>query len=240
MKWGNFSFVHILSLILAILFNIAIYFLIRKKSKLTQLFVLTMLSFLGILAIIFNLIMWKSPLEYLPLHLCSLNALILPFCIIKQNDKLFNLLILWSLGAFIALIVNNSVSEANIFSLTFFFYYFPHVFECGIPLIMLKLKLVQLKRKYLFSTLFITFISYTIIHFINVLINSYCIKYNIVDNLGNIIKVNYMFSIYPDNPLLNLFYKIIPYSYFYMLLAFPIIAVYLLLIYFIVNRKKML
>ena len=40
-----------------------------------------------------------------------------------------------------------------------------------------------------------------------------------------------MFSISPDNPVLQLLYNIIPYKYFYMLLAFPIIVIYEILIY---------
>lgn len=238
MIWGFFTITHILTLIIAILLNIGLYFLIKRHDKKKQKVILFVVSLLGICAIIFNLLTWGSPLEYLPLHLCSLTALILPFCIIRQSNMLINLLILWGLGAFIALILNNSVSEANIFSFTFFFYYFPHAFECGIPLIMLKLKLVKLDKKYLLSTILITFIVYTLIHFVNIGINSYCLNNNILNSSGDIIKVNYMFSIYPENPLLNIFYKIIPYSYFYMLLAFPIIAVYLILIYIIVNRKK--
>ena len=238
MIWGFFTITHILTLIIAILLNIGLYFLIKRHDKKKQKVILFVVSLLGICAIIFNLLTWGSPLEYLPLHLCSLTALILPFCIIRQSNMLINLLILWGLGAFIALILNNSVSEANIFSFTFFFYYFPHAFECGIPLIMLKLKLVKLDKKYLLSTILITFIVYTLIHFVNIGINSYCLNNNILNSSGDIIKVNYMFSIYPENPLLNIFYKIIPYSYFYMLLAFPIITLYLLLIYFIDNKKK--
>ena len=238
MTWGFFSITHILTLILAILLNIGLYFLIKKFNQKKQIIILFIMSLLGIAAIIFNLIAWDSPLEYLPLHLCSLTALILPFCVIKRSNVLANLLILWGLGAFVALILNTSVSEANVFSLTFFFYYFPHVFECGIPLIMLKLKLVKLDKKYLLSTILITFAVYTLIHFVNVGINSYCISNNILNSNGEIIKVNYMFSIYPENPLLNIFYKIIPHSYFYMLLCFPIIAIYLILIYLIVKRKN--
>ena len=122
MTWGNFTSPHILSLIISVFLNIILYFLIRFKSKQFQTIILTSLSFFGLLAIIYNLLMWNSPLEYLPLHLCSLNAIILPFAIISKNDKLGNLLILWSLGALIALIINNSAANFKIISFTFFFY----------------------------------------------------------------------------------------------------------------------
>ena len=238
MIWGNFTFLHIITLIFALLINFILYLVIKKLSKQNQIFILTCLSFLGIGAIIYNLLAWNSPLEYLPLHLCSLNALILPICIISQNNRLANLLIHWSLGALVALIINNSVSNTNILGFTFFFYYFPHVFECGIPIIMLKLGLYKLEKKYIFSTLLITFTSYTLIHFINVFINNYCTMNNILNNNYEVVKVNYMFSIYPDNPFLQLLYNLLPYSYFYMLLCFPIIALYLIIIYSFANKKN--
>ena len=62
---------------------------------------------------------------------------------------------LFAKGAFVALILNNAMMDVNIFSFTFLFYYFPHALECRIPLIMLKLKLIKLDKKYLLSTLLI-------------------------------------------------------------------------------------
>jgi hypothetical protein len=67
--------------------------------------------------------------------------------------------------------------------------------------------------------------------FINLWINSYADANNIVDWAGNVIKVNYMYSIYPDNPVLALFYQILPYEYWYMYLAIAVITVYLLVVY---------
>lgn len=231
MKWGTFTFVHILSLLLPIAINIFLYYLIRKRSEKQIITILFLLSVSGLIAIVYNLIKWNSVLEYLPLHLCSLNALILPIAIITKNKKLCNLLLLWSLGAMFALILNYDVSEVKIFSITFFIYYFPHVFEFGIPIILFKLKLAKKDKKCIFSTIYITLICYTIIHIINLIINQYCVNNNITNGYGNIIKVNYMFSIFPTNPLLNLMFKIIPFSYWYMYLTIPIITIYLLIIY---------
>jgi hypothetical protein len=54
----------------------------------------------------------------------------------------------------------------------------------------------------------------------------YAVKNNIVDWAGNVISVNYMFSLSPENPLLDLFYKIIPHPYWYMYLAaIPMVTV---------------
>lgn len=231
MKWGFFSIAHIISLILAVGIIVGLYFALRKASTRIKTIVLGILSFAGICAIIYNLVVWNSPLEYLPLHLCSLNAMVLPVAVFTRNKVLNNLLLLWSVGALFALIINVSVAEAKILSWTFVFYYFPHVLELGIPILMFLLKMVKKDLKCIATTIGITFASYTCIHFINLWINSYAIKNNILDWAGNVIKVNYMYSIYPDNPLLNLFYSIIPFQYWYMYIAIIVIAIYLALVY---------
>ena len=246
MTWGFFSLAHIISLILAVGIIVGLFFALRKASMRTKTIVLFILSLAGISAIIYNLVVWNSPLEYLPLHLCSLNALILPVAVLTRNKVLNNLLLLWSIGALFALIINVSVAEAEIFSWAFAFYYFPHVLELGIPILIFLLKMAKKDLKCVISTLIITFASYTFIHFINLYINSYAIKHNILDWAGNVIKVNYMYSIYPDNPLLNLFYSIIPYQYWYMYLAIAVIIIYFALVYLkdiiklIKEKKKLL
>lgn len=231
MTWGFLSSAHIISLILAVGIITLLYFILKNKSDRVKTIVLGILSFSGIAAIIYNLVAWNSPLEYLPLHLCSLNAMVLPFAVFTRKRVLNNLLLLWSIGALFALIINVSVSEAEILSWTFVFYYFPHVFELGIPILMFLLKLAKKDVKCIISTVVITMTVYTLIHFVNLWINSYAIKNNIVDLAGNVIKVNYMYSIYPDNPLLNLLYSIIPYQYWYMYLTMVVIVIYLGIVY---------
>lgn len=231
MNWGTFSITHIVSLFIGCTIIVGIYFLLRNRRAKTKKSVLFCLSLTGILAIIRNLIVWDSPLEYLPLHLCSLNAICLPIAVITKSKIMNNLLLLWSLGAVFALVVNHEQSEYELVSLTFILYFFPHLFYIGIPFLMFKLKLVKKDYKCIFSTILITFICYTLIHFVNLIINHIAIINKIVDWSGKIIKVNYMFSISPTNPLLKFFWNIVPYQYWYMLLVLPIIAIYLLLIY---------
>ena len=231
MTWGTFGIVHIITILLVAVINVALYQILKRTSLRTQRIVLGILSFSGIAAILFNLLMWNSPLEYLPFHLCSLSAMILPFATIFRSERLGNLLLLWSLGALFAIIVNYAAADFEILSWTFFFYYFPHVLEMGIPIILLKLKHIRLNVKCIISTLIITMASYTLIHFINLWVNQHCIDNNITDYAGNIIQVNYMFSITPENPLLQFFYSIIPHPYWYMYLAVPVAALYLGAIY---------
>ncbi len=231
MLWGSFGLVHLFSLIVGVFLNVCLYFMIKKMPIGWQRLILFTISLLGIAAILFNLFRWNSPLEYLPFHLCSLTALILPFAVITQNKALNNLLLLWSLGALFALIINTAQADFEIFSWTFFFYYIPHVFECGIPIVMLKLNLFKKDFRCVTSTLIITLITYTAVHFINMALNNYFVKYHITNWQNQIIQVNYMYSIKPENPLLQLFYNLIPYSYWYLFLALPVILLYLFLLY---------
>lgn len=232
MLWGSFGAVHIISLILAVGMNVAVYFILKNKSVKTQLITLGIYSLWGIAAVVFDMFMWNSPIEYLPLHLCSISAVVLPFAVFTRSKIINNLLLLWSLGAVAALVVNTQQANFEIFSGTFLFYYMPHVVELGIPVIMFKLGLVKKDARCIFSTLGITFVAYTIIHFINLGLNALIVANNMLDWKGDLIQVNYMYSLSsPGNPVLDLLYNILPHSYWYMLLLFPIMLIYLCFVY---------
>lgn len=243
MIWGSYGIVHILTLVLAVVMNVILYFILKKCSKTAQITVLFILSLTGIAAIIYNLVMWHAPLEYLPFHLCSINAMILPFVVLTRNKVLTNLTLLWSLGAACAVILNQGMAEVNVFSHVFAFYFFPHVFETSVPILLFALKLTELKPKCYFSTLGISAGAYTLIHFINLAVNHYAVVNNITYGGEAPIEVNYMFSLFhAHNPALKFFYDLLPYEYWYMLPATLVIAtVYLGAVYGIhalIKRKK--
>lgn len=225
MEWGFMTPIHILTLAAAALMNVALYYALRNRSQKTQTLVLLVFSLSGITAIIYNLLRWGAPLQYLPLQLCSINALVLPFAVVTRNKRLGNLILLWSLGAFVALVLNFEVTTVRVFDEVFNFYYFPHVFEFGIPVLLFKLGLVEKDVKCIRSTLSITLAFYTLAHLCNRCINAWCIA------TGQSFRVNYMFSIQPNNPLTQLFYDLVPYEYWYMLLVLPIAAIYLAAVY---------
>lgn len=231
MKWGFFSPIHIATLFLAVVLNVGLYLILKGRSKRTQILTLLPFSLLGVAAIVFNLVTWGSPLEYLPLHLCSINALLLPVVVLTRNKTLGNLLLVWCLGALAALVMNFEMKDVELFSKTFFYYYFPHVFEFGIPLLLIKLGLIRKDPKCIGSTLLLTMLIYTGVHLCNKAINACCDAYNIVDAYGEVIQVNYMFSVIPSNPLVALFHKLVPFEYWYMYLVVPIVAGYLVVIY---------
>lgn len=240
MKWGSFGTVHLATLLAAALMIALLYLILKYKPRKTQTAVLFLLSFAGNAATVYNLVAWGSPLEYLPLHLCALNGLLLPAAVVTRNRNLCNLLLLWSLGAFVALVANGPMANAEITGLPFLFYYFAHVTELGIPLLLFALDHVEKDPKCIRSTLGITWATYTGVYGINKLINFLCALLQVTRPDGSLIQVNYMYSMGPIDPLSGALWKLIPCEYWYMLLAMPIIALYLFALYApqFVHRRK--
>lgn len=231
MLWGSYGIVHIASLLLSAAIIVGLYFILKNRSDKTKTIVLFILSFSGISAIIFNLVTWGSPIEYLPFHMCSITAMLLPFAVATKNKIINNLLLLWCAGALIALVLNQGQADYEIWSWTFFFYYFPHTLEVGIPILMFALKLTKKKLFCIPTTLVLTAGIYTCVHLINVWLNNYAVANNIVDWAGNVVKLNYMYSIDPTNPVLQMMYNLIPHPYWYMFVATPFIVLYLGIVY---------
>lgn len=164
--------------------------------------------------------------------------MILPIVVLSKNKVLGNCLALWALGALMALLLNNGVANFDVFTWTFFWYYFPHVVEFGLPFILIKFGYIDLKAKYIATTILITMICYTGAHLANVYLNAYFEANDIRDYLGNVVTVNYMFSMFQTNPVLELFYSIIPVPYWYMYLVVPVFAVYLTPLYYFSSRSR--
>lgn len=238
MLWGPaFGTVHLLTLAAVVLIFWRLYIILRKATVRLQILVLGVLSFAGIAAIIFNLTAcsrWgQSPIEYLPLHLCSVNAILLPIAVFTRSKVVGNMLLLWSLGALFALLCNRP--DYELMSDVFCFYYFPHVLEFGIPILLFSLGLIKKDVNCIFSTLVLTFLIYLFVHLCNVFINSL----DLVNPDGEQIQVNYMYSLIPEVSLLEVFWKIVPHRFWYMLVIFPPVAVYLLVLYIPQITKKL-
>ena len=232
MQWGFMSPAHIISLVLAVAIVIVSHFVLSKCSQKVQLLILRIFSFTGVISVLVHLCCLGSPLENLPLHLCSFNAMVLPIVVFTKNKTLGNLLLVWCLGALAALILNNEVAHYPLFSWTVFRFYVPHVVELAIPILMFTLGHIKKDPKCIVSTILITMTIYTLVHFANVALTDYINTNNIVNPDGNPIVPNYMFSMVATNPLLELFQKILPGRYWHMYLAVPIVVVYLCIVYF--------
>ncbi len=227
MTWGLFGPVHLISLVVSAGLIFGTYFILKTLPEKARKWTLFALSLLGICAIIYNLLAWNSPLEYLPFHMCSITAMMLPIVVLTKNKVMGNLLLVWCIGAIFALLFHNC-ADFKILSPQFFFYYIPHTFEFAVTVYLFKFKYIKAEPKYIPSTVGITVGIYTVVHFINIALNKYYIAQNMTDSSGVVIESNYMFSMSPmGNPALELFYKIIPYDYWYMYLAVVILVAYL-------------
>lgn len=228
MKWGYpFQPVHLVTMVIAVALMVGVYFLLRILPERVRYGCLIGLSFLGIVAIVFNLVRWGSPLEYLPFHMCSITAILLPIAVISKNRIVGNLLVVWCLGSLLALIFPTAVqAEYEILSDAFFIFYIPHIFEFAVTVYLFLFGYIKKDFKTIPTTLGITVGIYTLVHFINVGLTRYS------EQAGLELSFNYMFSMEsPGNPVLDIFWKVIPCAYWYMYLAVVILAVYLVVLY---------
>ncbi len=232
MPWGTFTLPHIATLLLSIAVIVGLHFLLRKLPQKQQTAILFVLSFAGIVAVVFNLLMWGFPLEYLPLHMCSIHALLLPATVLSKNRILGSLTLLWCLGAVLALIVNTGQAAFLIPSTTFFFFYIPHTLEAAVPVLLFSLGHIRFDFRTIPITVAVTMGIYTLVHIANLFLNRFVQANGILNYFGEIAQINYMFSLSPEgNPLLELFWKIIPHPYWYMYMSIPLILAYFALIW---------
>lgn len=218
MVWGHFSAAHWISLVAAVMIFACLYFGLRKASQTVQNIVLGILSFSGIVALLHNWIRWGD----LPLQLCSLTAMLLPILVFTKNDVIGNLLLMWSVGAGLALVYNTNTADAPIFGIAFNIYYFPHVMEFSIPWLMLLLGKIKKRLFCIGTTLGITVGVYTLVHFANLLLEA----------AGDrAVYANYMYSMGPTTSLAQMLWDILPCRYWYMYLALPFLLLMLMAVY---------
>jgi hypothetical protein len=117
-------------------------------------------------------------------------------------------------------------AEYEILSDAFFIFYIPHIFEFAVTIYLFLFGYIKKDFKTIPTTLGITVGIYTLVHFINVGLTHYS------EQAGLELSFNYMFSMEsPGNPVLDIFWKVIPCAYWYMYLAVVILAVYLVVLY---------
>lgn len=231
MLWGSFGVVHLVTLAIAAALIVGVYFLLKILPERVRYYSILVLSCAGLVAIVYNLVAWGSPLEYLPFHMCSILAILLPITVLTKNRYIGNLLLVWCLGSILALVLNTASAHFVIPSPAFFIYYIPHVFEFAVTIYLFKFGYIKKDWHCIPVTVGLTMAIYTVVHFINVALNAYCAANQVVDYAGNVLTFNYMFSMEPNNPVLSLFWSIIPFSYWYMYVAVVILVVYLVVLY---------
>jgi len=227
MQWGSFTPQHIISLIVSVGLAVSLHFILRKRSERTKVLVLFVLSLIGPLALLHDLYwgLQTSVLLYLPLHMCSFNAILTPILVWTRNRFLGNLIPLFSVGAVLSLIFNSIQAHYTVFSFVFLFHFLSHTLGYCIPFLMFSLGLVKAHPRYILPCVGTTFGLYTLAHFANLIVNQILIAGNVTDSAGVLYQVNYMFSLsHGGNPALAFFWSLIPYEYFYMFATLPIIA----------------
>lgn len=227
MLWGTFTPTHIATLVLAVIIVVAIYVALSFLTRKRQIITLFILSFVGIGAIIYNILYEGGVAQNLPLNFWSLSALILPYAILTRQKWCCNLLLFWSLESLFALVLNHSMADTPILSIKFVVYFLSHMLIFGIPILLFALGLVDRDLRTVKSTLSLAFLTYTFVHFVNVAINSA----GLLNSFGDAVNVNYMYSITPANAFLNILYLIIPSSYWYMFLILPFVLFYVCWLY---------
>ena len=232
MLWGApFQTVHLITLAIAAAIIVGFYFLLKCLPPRVRYICMLVLSCSGLAAIIYNLVAWGSPLEYLPFHMCSIAAILLPIAVISRNRYVGNLLLVWCLGSILALVFNDAQAGYEILSPAFFIYYIPHVFEFAVVIYLFAFGYIKKDYKCIPVTVGLTVGIYTVVHFINLALNHYCAVHNVVDYAGNVLTFNYMFSMEPTTSIFFLFWNIIPFRYWYMYVAVVILVVYLVVLY---------
>ncbi len=230
--WGApFGTVHLVTLAIAAVLIVGFYFLLKYLPERVRYIFLLVLSFSGIVAVVYNLMAWGSPLEYLPFHMCSITAILLPIATISRNRYMGNLLLVWCLGSILALIFTDAQAGYEIPSAAFFIYYIPHVLEFAVTVYLFLFGYIKKDYKCIPVTVGLTVAIYTVVHLINLGLNYYCAVNNIVDYAGNVLTFNYMFSITPTTSIFHWFWSIIPYEYWYMYTAVVVLVVYLVVLY---------
>ena len=218
-QWGPF---HIFTLICPfILFGI-LFFTLRKQKMIVRQIVCSCVALVGIVFLILDMTHdteWLS--AHLPFHLCAMNGFMLPFVIMFRNKKLGNMLVLWSVGAIMAMIFNLTEVNYTTDNLNLWIYFISHLVQATLPLTIVLLKIIDYDYRTIPSTLIITFCAYSVCHLINMELNDY---YFLIDDNR---VINYMFSYtHENNPVLMFFYSFLPYPYLYMLPCIPVLFIF--------------
>ncbi|MGB7595616.1 MAG: hypothetical protein WBL80_08645 [Erysipelotrichaceae bacterium] len=214
-------------------------FYFKPKSQSARFSFLLFLSVINAIAYIVNwwffYIRGDSILTLMPLQLCNIAVFLIPTALITKKAVLMDFVFyICGLGALVAILVVGSDYQDTYSMMTFSFYIF-HFSVFLIPLLNSIWGFHRLKpnlKSALNLTVMVLIISGSV-HLLNLLLNN---VYHI--------PANYFFTMRllaaQMNPAFALFAKWIPYDYFYLLVAIPILYAYMGIVYLItlIPRKE--
>ncbi len=230
LQWYYFGSIIVVSLIL---------FYFKTKSQSARFRFLLFLTVINALAYIVNwyyfYIRGDNILTLLPLQLCNIAVFLIPIALITKKAVLMDFIFfICGLGGLAAILVVGSDYQDTYSMMTFSFYIF-HFSVFLIPLLNSIWKFHSLKptlKSALKLTLLVLAISVSV-HLLNLFFNT---VYHI--------PANYFFTMRllaaQTNPAFALFAKWIPYDYFYLLVALPILYLYMFVVYGIISISSKL
>ena len=147
--------------------------------------------------------------------------MLLPIAVKTKSSRLCGTVAVWSIGALIAVILNDEAIGYNMFGIKFAIYFWPHLAEFSIPLVVLFLHKYKMKLSHILWIWTATAVVYSI---------SFVISYLLTWFFKT--DVNYLFTMHSTNFVTDFLYNLLPYRYWYMYTAFPLIALLTIGVYF--------
>lgn len=223
--------------LLTVIFVMVSYSLYKNKSsdsKVRYLYILCIINFLAYLWNLYYFFIYGSHiLTLLPLQLCNIAVFLIPASLILKKTILMDFAFYLCLPGALAAILIPSNDYAIVYSGMTISYYIFHGLIFLIPLMMAHWKLYDPQpsvKKAIRLTVMVLLLGGTL-HLFNVFM------YQTFR-----IPANYFFTIKdwsaPTNPAFALFAKWIPYDFFYLLPALPILYLYMLILFGISRTKK--
>ena len=223
--------------LLTVIFVMVSYSLYKNKSsesKVRYLYILCVINFLAYLWNLYYFFIYGSHiLTLLPLQLCNIAVFLIPASLILKKTILMDFAFYLCLPGALAAILIPSNDYAIVYSGMTISYYIFHGLIFLIPLMMAHWKLYDPQpsvKKAIRLTVMVLLLGGTL-HLFNVFMYQ---TYRI--------PANYFFTIKdwsaPTNPAFALFAKWIPYDFFYLLPALPILYIYMLILFGISKTNK--
>lgn len=241
-----FNYVYFLCIAFIIAIIVVTTILCKNKSEKTKKIVLLSICiFNALLFLVYKIALSFNPVELqnhgytfniweeLPLHLCNISIFLVPIGLLLNNSKLLAYgFYIAPLGAFLAVCSPaTAFIDVNIFKIYNIGFYFTHLNIVLIGVLLVTLGFFKPSFKEVpFLNLYAGIIA-TIIHFVNLLLRWLTGA-----------NANYFYTIGTNGvSLLEVFWSILPYSYFYLIFAMIILNVFIVIVtlpFHLVNKKK--
>lgn len=198
-----------------------------KKDSTQRFHFLWVLSWINLISYLLNLVYFSRiahPLTLLPLQLCNIGVILIPWALKTQRTWIVDFLVYaCGCGALAAILIVSKDYE-DVYSIFTFSFYVFHFLIFIIPILMgvWGFYTIHPTVKIAMTVTLELIILSLFIHGINLLLNDYGIP------------ANYFFTLRALSVTTNVAFKwfasLIPYDYFYMYLVFPILYLYMALL----------